>query len=238
MTEHKVQPQLPEMKTDYEDALSLVLGHRTSTGTAEEMRLDQDLVERYFVAISSSDLESALTEFRYTLNVTHRKEAVQALIAYFNWCWEIGKATTSDGTSLDTYVLRFSQIVFKRMVGIQDDSADRESLIPKWIDPNIALGWSNPAHRPPEDMFERDIAIAAYVEKLRREGCEYPVAKKRAAAKFDRKLPTVEKALIWDKTTESAFGERFCNFTTEDLDAMVSEYFEALHLKQTKKFAQ
>ncbi len=101
-----------ETKEDYEEALLLVLGYKSSTDI-EKTEFCESIVERYYISITASNIESAIAEFQYSLDISHRKEAAQALIAYFNWCWKSGKNTVSNGVPIDSFILQFSQIAFK-----------------------------------------------------------------------------------------------------------------------------
>lgn len=210
-------------------ALSLILNGKQGTLKDIQNSYKQRIVKEFFVGITSRDVKAVLGEFEYSLDIVHRKEAAQILIAYFNWCWKYGIKITIDNKSINKYAIKFSQIAFARLACIPSNSKSflSNEVIPKWVAPNVAFGWNNLGNRPRKVTFMRDIAIAACVEKFRREGDNLTLAKKRTAQKFNRKLSTVEKALVWDEGRKIAFGRRFKKFTLEELNMIVRDELEA-----------
>jgi hypothetical protein len=267
---------------DDSDVFSFLLRGRKRGIPPEQGLREQDLLEAYFLSITAEDIEEAVAVFEHSLDFSERKEAAQALIAYFDWCWRrakdsVRRETGEDQPALfgdppaegraednvdqqpdtdpagtepvsqpndrrtvapvDQYVLRFTQIVFARIVGGRTDANDvsSSSLLPRWTDPDIAFGWRKHAHRPLQDNSLRDLGIAAYAESLKRKGVDPGDAKKRAAIKFEVGVATVDKAVQVPADVKLEFGQRFNKFSTSELDDLVQEALHDLEARRREE---
>lgn len=210
--------------------LSLLLrGHRDWDDLGAANR-EQQVVRDWLESITATDIEDAIAAFEYTDDPQARWVAARALIAFFRWCWRMDKSSVGN-RPVDDFILRFARASFLRIAGDGSTYGDEGNFLPTWSRPDIAFGREKPNHRPEENNDIRDIAIAMWVEFLRRTGMGVSDAKSRAATRFGVSVDVVAKAMSFGNKLE--FGKRFASVADAKLQSEVDDYFAAKLEKST-----
>lgn len=215
------------MSTEQEEAIKLILrGHRFKHDV-ESCEDEHRRITKYFQSIDAEDLNAAIADFEYSSDPDERRDASKLLIAYFRWCWQVGKDSLS-GHQIDVFVATFAKAAFLRIAGAElvSGSGDEGELLPEWRRPDTAFGLEKSNHRPSEGSKERNITIAMCLELLRREGVERSAAKQRASSMFGVSADTIAKAITLGNSDEVShvYGKKFSLFTKDELKSVVDDF--------------
>lgn len=213
---------------DFDKHIRVVLRGRKKSLSRDTCLDDELLAEVYFRALSATDVEGALATLEFEVNSTARKETSALLIAYFDWCFQIGKDSV-EGHPLREFVDRFARITIRRLCGRLEDSLPTDSYrLPHWISPNIAFGWERPNWRPrDESLSEIGSRVAAYVELQTRNGYSASEAKRRAATHFSKPERIYSRSWVEKRLKESNLpAENLAEASVAELRAYLAEFAE------------
>lgn len=150
-------------------------------------------------------LTATVENFSEHGNIEAAKESVDGLIKHFVAIDSEGEWTEPDLENLARFVLP----AFRRFV-------EKNKILSCTLDQafGLALGKGNPR----KTSLEMQLAIAAFIEKLRRDGNETSDALKQAALRFGISQKTAEAARTHITKT---YGSRLRLFSDDDLSTLI-----------------
>lgn len=202
---------------DFEKHIRAVLRGRKKSLSKGTRSTDDSLAEDYFRALTDLDVDEAFTSAEYEKDRDARRHSISLLVAYFDWCSQIGKDTVG-GRPLREFVERFAWITVRKMCGRSEERWNTDSYqLPHWHSPDVAFGWRSSKWRPHEESLHNiGSRVAAYVEIQTRNGCTVAEAKSRAATYFARPGGPYSTSWVDKRLGESVLPTEFLAGLSED----------------------